>query len=477
MHILFVTSEVAGIFKIGGLADVSSALPVALAKEGIQVTVVLPFYSTIDSDHVKEIGKISVDYNQSRCSVVICEKTISEGAKLLLLKHPKLEAYAGKPIEDTFAFYSKAVASLYDASGRFFENPIDIVHCHDWHTALIPLLIKENNKLHGALESVNSKNIGTIITIHNLMYQGVTDAGIIDRLYVPRDVFQIRSTSRGEVVSFLREGFEYADLVTTVSPTYAKEIVATYHHDALGESLIRRKEGLHGIVNGIDQVAWDPKHDTYIDQMYDASSVTDVKKKLKKSIQTEYHIPTEDAMVIGFVGRIEPRQKGIDLVMKSFCRLVNDTNIQLVILGTGDESTVTELQNLSAEFSQRISFKNIFDDKIAHKIYAGCDALLVPSKFEPCGLTQMIAMRYGTLPIVRKTGGLADTVTHLENGFVFDEYSAEALEETIRLSYRMYLEQASQWQSMIHNAMRKDFSWKTSALEYIQLYRSLTHSK
>lgn len=474
MHVLFVTSEIAGVFKKGGLGDVSYSLPVALTKIGIRVTVVLPYYADIDSVGVKGFGNLSVNFNDKQETVFIFRKKMGHtDVEMLLLRHPKLNVYGGSPIEETFSFYSQAVASLYNASGRLFDQPVDIVHCHDWHTALVPILIGENNKFHSTSQSIQSGNVATIITIHNLMYQGVVSDSIINRLHAPRDLFHIHTSPHGNSVSLLREGFEYADMVTTVSPTYAREITAGSHHDALGDSLIRRKNEVVGIVNGIDTDVWNPGTDSTLPYMYTRETVHAVKPKIKKSLQKLFRIPTNNSLLLGFVGRIEPRQKGIDIVIEAIKLFVDDRKIQMVFLGTGDTQTVAELAGLAKKYPHSVSFMNVFDDKIARKIYAGCDVLAVPSRFEPCGLTQMIAMRYGSVPLVRKTGGLADTVKDGVTGIVFDEYSGVALKRAIERAYALWSDNPERWRDLIDTGMKQNHSWNVSAGEYRDLYRKL----
>jgi starch synthase len=470
MHILFVTSEVAGIFKIGGLADVSLSLPLALAKEGVKVTVALPFYKTIDIQGVKGVGELSVDFGGHRHMVFIFAKKMdTHGTTLLLFRHPLLDEYHGSPIEETFAFYSRVISTFYLHGNYMSKYPIDIVHCHDWHTALVPLLIGEQNKLHGKKETIQAQKARTIITIHNLLYQGVVGVDIADRLDAPRELFHTKE----DRVSLLREGFEYADIITTVSPTYAKEIVQTSHHDGVGDVLQRRGDRVRGILNGIDPAAWDPKHDRALSYTFDRESVFRVKPQLKESLQKEVGLPQERVPLYGFVGRIEPRQKGIDIVIGALETLLATTPMQVVVLGTGDPKTVRELQQLAKSYKDKLVFVHMFDEKLARRIYAACDVLLVPSKFEPCGLTQMIAMRYGTIPLVRATGGLADSVKDEETGFVFGEYSKEDLIRVIERAQKAWFVDGPAWKELVHRVMREDFSWDRSAMLYKEMYDGL----
>jgi starch synthase len=472
VHILFVTSEVAGIFKLGGLADVSLSLPLELAREHITITVALPFYSTIDVTGASGVGELAVDFGGKREIVLLFEKPLGpDGGTLLLFRHPRLNEYKKSPIQETFAFFSKAVSTFYIYGTHLVKTPIDIVHCNDWHTALVPLLIGEQSKL-AKTQTLQSRQTKTIITIHNLLYQGVVRDTIIDQLNAPRELFHMIGNGRNERVSFLREGLEYADAVTTVSPTYAKEIVVAAHRDGIGDVLVKRRNSVVGIVNGIDTQLWNPDTDTSLTENFSQSTVFTVKPDLKTALQEEVGLKTASLPVLGFIGRIEPRQKGIELILEASAKLFNSHEFQLVILGTGDKKTTEAVTTLAKAHKNRISFINMFNEGLAHRIYAGCDMLLVPSKFEPCGLTQMIAMRYGTVPIVRKTGGLADTVVDATTGFVFDQYSVKGLSSGI-LRGLAALKDTVAWQRLISACMGQDFSWTRSAKRYIELYKKL----
>lgn len=475
MHILFVTSEVAGIFKIGGLADVSLALPLALEREDIHVTVALPFYKSISSKDVKGVGQLAVDYAGKREIVFLFSKKLgSSGGTLLLFRHPRLDEYHADPITETFAFYSKVIATYYLYGVHLSKYPVDVVHCHDWHTALVPLLIGERNKLRSEVETIQSRSVRTIITIHNLMYQGVANEDVISNLDAPRELFHMRTVEKhAPTFSFLREGFEYADRITTVSPTYAREIINSFHHDAIGAVLQQRSDRVVGILNGIDQDVWDPATDPSLPVLYTRESVISTKPIIKKALQKEVGLPIADVPVFGFVGRIEPRQKGIDIVIEAIDALLEHQSFQVVILGTGESESEKKLSLVAKKHKANIAFINEFDEARARRIYAGSDCLLVPSKFEPCGLTQMIAMRYGTIPVVRATGGLADSVKDGVTGFVFDAYSAIALQEAMVRAGNVREKDRTRWNTMMHDAMREDFSWNRSAADYKELYRTL----
>lgn len=481
MHIVFVTSEVAGIFKLGGLADVCQALPESLVKLGHTVTILLPYYSTITDVEVKLLGTSRILYDGIPEIVEVYSRVSSSTpVRILLLKHRKLDAYHGDNIFDTFIFFSFVAARLCIAFETFFPEKVDIVHCHDWHTSLVPVLLKSKKWQHDSLEQSKVKNIPTVLTIHNLMYSGIIRDEKLKKIIVSLDHWNglgdINSQNiigRKNTLSLLREGLECCDVISTVSPTYAKEISIT-QEPPIGDVLVRRNKNLFGILNGIDTSIWSPQLDANIQIQYDTNTVEINKKLNKKSLQKYSKLPTDDIYMIGFVGRIEPRQKGIDIIMNSLSTLISNRNIQVIFLGTGDDETEDKLKRLEHEYQQKICFINAFDDKLAHMIYAGCDALLVPSKFEPCGLTQLIAMRYGSLPIVRKTGGLADTVTDTVTGFVFPDYSSDSLSQKIIESYELWTQNRGMWNGMVQSAMEQDFSWSNSAIEYEKLYVSLS---
>lgn len=477
MHIVFITSEVAGIYKIGGLADVSQSLPKALGKLGHVITVLMPRYRDVESYGGNHIGDIVVQFSGRTESVSLYELTESYvGVRVIVLDHPLLKEYHSENISEVFTFYSFVAASLCSDSERYFGRSADIVHCHDWHTGLVPVLLDSKNRIPGPSKQGKMKKIPTVFTIHNLMYTGNVTAQFlrssIDDLksYNALSNYNLREfIHEKKYVSLLREGLEHATIISTVSPTYATEI-AIPHPVPIEDVLPRRKSVFFGVLNGIDMEIWNPETDRIIQSNYGVTSVDILKKNNKIHLQMAFHLPTENSFLIGFVGRIEPRQKGIDLVLPILSNVVSDKNVQIIFLGTGEDETEKSLRDIAAKFSKHIVFINTFDDKIAHQIYAGCDALLVPSKFEPCGLTQLIAMRYGTLPIVRKTGGLADTVQDGVTGFVFTDYQSDQLMQKIATARSTWATEPAIWSGMVKTAMQRDFSWEKSATSYVHMY-------
>jgi starch synthase len=493
MRVLFVTSEIAGIFKRGGLGDVLYSLPIALSRLGVECALIMPFYTTISSKDVICVGQMAVDFDGKRELVFVFEKQLADkSVPVYLIRHPILNDYNGKEMAERFAFFSACVVRLYLYAPQVMGGKFDIIHCHDWHTALVPLLLGENRKaVHGLSTPargkvkatlLEAKGTKTILTIHNLIYNGETGISIIRKTGIPKNLFHIFKTPLGTAVKLLREGLDYVDIITTVSPSYAKEI-SSHAHGHIGQVLAARRDKVIGILNGIDPGMWDPKTDTALPKNYDILSVWDGKSAVKHALQSALQLPTEHVPLFGFVGRIEPRQKGTELIRLAVPKLT-DQKFQLVILGTGEKKEEALLKGLERKYPN-IRFINTFDERLARRIYAGSDVMLVPSKFEPCGLTQMIAMRYGTIPLVRKTGGLGDSVRDGETGFVFTGYTAAALAEKMKEAITLFKksrtaaaediknDKETPWSEMMVQVMREDFSWTASAKQYMELYKGL----
>lgn len=473
MKVLFVTSELAGFYKLGGLADVSYSLPVALASRGVSISVVMPYYEKVRVSEPVCVGQMALDFDRRRELLFIFRAILPEShLPVYLIRHPRLNSYDGKDMAERFAFFSKAVAQLYLYSQETLGGPYDIIHCNDWHTALIPLLVGEESRVgYRELKTIQSVRAKTILTVHNLLYQGETGVGVALKLGLPKTVFHSFMTPLGRAIRFLQEGFEYADVVTTVSPTYAKEIARGYHGKRVRETFLRRHDKIVGILNGIDTSLWDPRDDPHIRIHYAVAKSHAAKKQIKERLRASVRLPQADVPLFGFVGRFEPQQKGLDLIANVIKTLPTEA-YQLVLLGTGAKPLITLFTHLSQQYSN-VSFIHTFDERLARRIYAGSDVMLVPSKFEPCGLTQMIAMRYGTLPLVRKTGGLADTVIDGKTGFVFNRYTRRALAEKMKSVIEAYHTKPDMWRRMVVRVMKQDFSWKKQAEKYIALYEKL----
>lgn len=476
MKVLFVTSETATLYKRGGLADVSYALPVALSNAGINVSLVMPFYEGIAVKDVVCVGQLAIDFDRRRELVFIFRTLLPHThVRVYLLRHPLLNTYNDEHIAERFAFFSKAVAQLSLYSEGILGGPYDIIHCNDWHTALIPLLIGETSKVgYRERETIQAKKSKTILTVHNLLYQGETGFSLTLKLGFPKSIFHPFMTPLGRAVRLMTEGFEYADLVTTVSPTYAKEIAGGKHGKRVVEVFKKRKDHMVGILNGLDTKLWDPSIDKSLPVHFDVKTVDVAKRQIKAQLQQALRLPVSEVPLFGFVGRLEPLQKGLDLISRAIAKLPPE-QYQLVVLGTGHKRVVKQYEEL-AQLHPNISFIHTFDERLARRIYAGSDIMLVPSKFEPCGLTQMIAMRYGTLPLVRKTGGLADTVTDGKTGFVFGPYTSTALTKKMEEAIQLFTQNPKQFSAMIRAVMKVDFSWGHQVKEYIALYKNLLKS-
>jgi starch synthase len=468
MRVFFATSECVPFFKLGGLADVSHALPVALSQIGVSVTIALPYYEQIKVQHRDGtcVGPLAVDFAGKRELVFIFKSHIPNAKiDVLLFRHPRLLQYH----DYNFQFYCACLATYLKQP---LTLPFDIIHCHDWHTALLPVLLGEDNKTKKKQsKTLQSKRYKTILTIHNLLYQGVFTVGRILDTGIPLSVLHKIPSREGGVINSFREGLEHADVITTVSPSYAKEIITPAFGEHMYEVLRRRHDRVVGILNGIDAWVWDPKTDPNIPVNFSLGNVLEGKKENKKRLQKAVGLPESDVCLFGFVGRIEPNQKGVDLIMEAAKRMPED-HFQVVLLGTGEKKQVAALTLLDTK-KGNISYVSTFDERLARRIFAGSDVILVPSKFEPCGLTQMIAMRYGAIPLVRKTGGLADSVEDGKTGFVFDAYIADQLCQSMWRAIVMREDAPKEWLSMMKRAMKADFSWKHSAKEYKDLYTTL----
>ena len=465
MKLLFVASECTPIAKVGGLGDVVGALPKALAELGLDVRIVIPKYRIIDENkyHFELIAsKIGVREEfiniyqgllpESKVIVYLLENEKYFGENEV---YSHISSFGGI---ERFLFFSETILDIFSHIKWFPQ----IIHCHDWETAIIPLLLKLKGE----------KRIRTLLTIHNLAVQGKWN---------PKDVFHLLNLNGNEIetlrfrdkdkdFNILQQGILNADLLNAVSPTYRKEILTKKYGNGLENFLAQRKNSLLGILNGIDFVRFNPETDPAIKENY---SVINFEKKNKNKIELQkiFQLPEKkNALLFGFIGRLDP-QKGIDLIIKILPNLVK-SDCQLVILGKGEKEYEKELQELAKKYPKNIFVYIKFDPVLAQKIYAGSDIFLMPSKFEPCGLGQMIAMRYGTIPIVRETGGLADTVIQRKTGFLFKQYNSRALVKIINEALKVY-ENKKEWQKIIKRAMKEDFSWKISAKEYLSLYKKL----
>lgn len=468
------SSEVAPFAKSGGLGDVLGALPQALAKLGHDVRVVLPRYGCIPEEYrstmeYKFFLYIPLGWRRKYCGVF---ELVKDGVTYYFIDN---EYYFGDPYLykwndlERFAFYDKACLEIL----RHLEFKPDIIHAHDWQAGMVPVLL---NAYYVRDEFYSG--IKTVFTIHNLRYQGIYSMDVVaDFFSLEKGFFTDDKLEFHGCANLLKGGIVYSDYVTTVSPTYAEEIKTPLGGEQLDGLLSARSNSLFGIINGIDVEEYNPSKDKYIFENYDQRNVVNKKKANKKALQEQLglDIDPEKAM-IGIVSRLVD-QKGFDIIAESMGELTS-MDVQLVVLGTGD-SKYEELFRQNAWYHPRKVSANItFSNEMAHKIYASSDIFLMPSMFEPCGLSQMISMAYGTIPIVRETGGLKDSVkpynqyTGEGNGFSFYPYSSHDMMYTLKNALRLYADK-SIWTPLIKSAMKTDFSWKASAKKYDEMYKSL----
>lgn len=475
MKILFVASEAHPFIKTGGLGDVMGALPKNLVKDN-DVRVVIPKYKNIKKEFIEEMKFIksfgvNVGWRRQHCGIFEYK---FEGVTYYFIDN---EYYFGRDglygyFDDgeRFAYFNRAVLDML----RECDWIPDVINCNDWQCAMIPALHK--------LEYVNYNyglysNIKTVLSIHNLLFQGNFDKEVLPELFgYSLEQFNNGRMELNGAFSFMKAGLVYADKISTVSETYAQEIKTSWYGEGLDGVLRERENDLIGIVNGIDYEEYNPKTDKFIFEKYDAESFSD-KSLNKMKLQRELGLPVKkDIPMISVISRLT-NQKGIDLIINIADRLLRQ-DIQLVILGTGDYEYEKHFKNLKYRYNDKISANICFDNALAHKIYASSDMFLMPSAFEPCGLGQLIALRYGAIPIVRETGGLKDTICAYNkyditgNGFSFSNYSSKELIDTIEEAIRTFYRK-DEWNLIVKNAMNSENSWDKSAKVYKELYRAI----
>ena len=470
--VLFVAAEAVPFVKTGGLADVIGSLPKELRKEGIDVRVILPKYGDIP-DRYREMMTpvvaldVPVGWRRQYCGI---EQLEHQGVTFYFVDNEyyfkRRGLYGYYDDGERFAFYSRAVL---EALRHLDFNP-DVLHCHDWHTAAVPVLLNAHYRH-------LFPRLRTVFTIHNLKYQGVFAPSVLGELLnLGSEYFTADKLEFHGAVNYMKGGLAYADMLTTVSRSYAEEIQTPYYGEKVDGLLRARSHQLVGIVNGIDYDVYNPQHDEHIVMPYTWRSP---KRKNQNKIKLQEHVglPIDpDIPVLAIVSRLV-EAKGLDLIAHVFEEIIAE-DLQLIVLGTGESHYESMFQVAAYRYPEKVSANIFFDDALAHKMYAGADMFLMPSQFEPCGIGQLIALRYGALPIVRETGGLKDTVqsynqyTGEGNGFTFTNYNAHDMLYTIRWALGMYRDKQV-WESIVKNAMKNDFSWRQSAKQYIQLYQTL----
>ncbi|ACV61729.1 glycogen/starch synthase, ADP-glucose type [Desulfofarcimen acetoxidans DSM 771] len=474
MKVLFVAGEAFPFAKTGGLADVVGSLPKYLRKLGVDVRVMIPKYGDIQDIYTEDAVTVhsrivDVGWRHQYCGI---QEVNYQGVPIYFVDNEyyfKRQGYYGFYDEaERYAFFCRAVL---DCLPHIHFIP-QIIHCHDWHAGMVSALIKTQyryNAICGRLK--------TIFTVHNLKYQGIFPHGILwDLFRLSYEHFNAEGLEFYGDVSYLKAGLVYSDIITTVSQNYMYEIQTPFYGERLDGLLRRRSHELYGIINGIDYEEYNPLTDPHIFVNYNADSL-DKKLQNKASLQQYLGLPERPEIpLIAIVSRLVG-QKGLDLVARVLGEML-DLDVQLVVLGTGEAIYENMFRNAAYWFPQKVSANIYFDNSLAHRVYAGSDMLLVPSLFEPCGLSQLIAMRYGCLPVARETGGLKDTVlsynenTGEGNGFSFANYNAHDMLYTVSRAVGFYKQQEV-WQKIVRQSMSMDYSWDTSAQEYAKLYNIL----
>lgn len=476
MKVLFVASECTPFAKTGGLADVIGSLPKELKKQNIDVRVVIPKYEDIPEyfkEKMKNVAKFSVrlSWRNKYCGVEQYEK---DGIIYYFIDNEyyfkRKGLYGHYDEAERFAYFNRAVIEML----MHIPFQPDIIHCHDWQTGLIPLYLKDQYRFLDFYSQMK-----TVFTIHNLQYQGIFPPVILgDILALGQEYLADEKLGFYGQVSFMKAALNYADKLTTVSPTYAHEIQNPYYGEQLDGVLRLRANDLAGILNGIDYDEFNPMTDPHIYVNYRSSLAK--KKENKVKLQEELGLPViKDIPMIGIVSRLV-EQKGFDLVAHVMNEILQN-DVQLVVLGTGEECYEHMFLHFAHLYPEKVSANITFNEALARKIYAASDLFLMPSRFEPCGIGQIIALRYGAVPIVRETGGLVDTVspfieeTGEGNGFTFANYNAHDMLYTIERALNIY-KQEDLWKIVFKNTFKRNYSWQQSAKQYVSLYQSLVAS-
>lgn len=470
MKVLVVGNEMVPFYKKGGLGDVMGALPKALSSIGVETCAITPYYHEIgDKFNFEKEGEFDIKFGAGYESVGV-HSTILPGTpvKVYFLENKKhLYFYnvrgRNKKIEQ-FAFFDLAVGKFINYLTAKHRWTPDVIHCNDWHTGLIPLILRQMK-----LE------VPTLLTIHNLLYQGIGPLHILDLINLEEEKVDMGEGRPLGEVDFLGEGMLHSTFVSTVSPTYAKEIMQHQgdRHDVIYDYIRQREKeglpdgGITGILNGIDYELWSPEKDNLIFHKYDISTWEDCKKDNREDLLRNMGL--ESRPTFCFVGRMAV-QKGLDTLMKAV-KHVAHLNINLIILGSGDKRIEKKIAKVALE-NPWIKTEFAYSEELAHKIYAGSDFIIIPSRYEPCGLIQMISMKYGTIPIASDTGGLHDSIRNFENGFLFKKGKSLSLKKAIEHALNA-LKDKEKYKKMAENAMKTDFSWDKSAVKYKKLYEDM----
>lgn len=486
MKILLAASECSPLVKVGGIADVIGSLPIALKNLSVDVRVVIPYYKPLkecfDQDQklcqlIKQIKTIQMSYGAETLTITLFETVIPNTDIPVYLIHndnyitnggiyfsPGIMPSPEHELE-RFAVFSKAIVELFGTENDVFYP--EVMHCNDWHTGMVPQILHTSRQY-----NARTQPIKTIFTIHNLAYQGFSKIDVADRLGLDIKHNQLlKWDAEDNNVDFLMQGIISSNYITTVSQKYAEEIQTPAFGEGLDDILKTRKERLIGILNGISYEVFNPSTDKDVPNKYAISNYEEQKAKNKQLLQQEIGLEMNpNKPLIGLVSRLA-QQKGIDVIADLIPNIIA-MGYQIVILGTGDPLLEAKLKEMNEDEKYNKNFKAIlqFSEPLARRIYAASDAFIVSSRFEPCGLTQMIAMRYGSLPIVRATGGLFDTVTDEVTGFTFINLTHQEVLDTLKRAMNFYINNKPMWNKLVTTAMQQDFSWKESAKKYVLLY-------
>ena len=466
MKVLLAASEVAPIIKLGGLGDVAGSLPKALEKIGINADVIVPFYPTAKTDNLKLYKSIDINVpfdNKNNVVEVFNTKIPGSNVDVLMLKNDDYfdiggsSAYLNNEFESRmFTFFCRAVVEYIKSQ----FNTYDIVHCNDWHTGLITHLLADE---------LDDSRPATLFTIHNLNYQGIANPDLLRVVGIVPGVHPLIDwdVSDGDL-NMVQQGITSSDYINTVSPAYAEEILTKEFGSGLEELLQARTGRLSGILNGLDY--------TQFPRDFDLKNFKAKKAEHKKRIFDKFGLTESNSPLFSYIGRIDPYQKGIDIALEALPELVKSGG-KFILLGTGDKDYEAKLADFAGKKENKgsVSVNLKFDVKLAEEIYSASDFLLVPSRYEPCGLIQMISMWYGSLPIAHGVGGLKDTVVEGKNGFVFDNFNSEDLKKAIGRAFEAYNGQS--YLGIVENALNEDFSWDKSAQKYADLYKKIVQSR
>jgi len=473
--ILFAASEVVPFAKTGGLADVAGALPKVLTEMGHDVRIVMPKYRLFNEDNLdlKELCRLSIKMgNETETAIIKTANMPGTKIKVYFVQNDKYydrdQLYATKNGEypdnlARFGFYCRAMLEMIPEL-RWVPQ---IIHCNDWHTALVPVYLKTvYNK--GPYDGIS-----TVYTIHNMAYQGIFPSEQSNLTYLDKKIFKEDGLEFWGRINLMKGGIIFSDVINTVSEKYSEEIKSGEEYGFGLEGLVRNLDKkLYGIVNGVDYEEWSPEKDQFISENYSLATIRK-KKRVKEALQKTTGLSvSRDIPLIGLISRLTD-QKGLDILAEVINEIM-EKDVQLILLGYGEKKYHKMFESLADKVPDRVSVNLKFDNQLAHFIYAGADIFLMPSRFEPCGLGQLISFRYGTIPIVRATGGLADTVIDFSkgrtaNGFSFMDYSSKALLATLTKALDIFKDKKS-WANLVINAMEADFSWQASAKKYVKLY-------